>query len=526
MAEPTNTGDAPRDVPRYATLRDYLHAVRRHRLLIGLVTVAFGVAAFLLSIAQNPDYEASSSLRFRDALEDFRLVAPGDPVPELPPAVRAAQNAELVDSPGISRRVQQRIDTDLTVSQLQDRVTARVGTLTNLVVIEANAGSAELATDIANGYAEEVRIKGTKEGRELIGTAVESLKRQLKSATRTPDPTAAFEISSLRTQISRLDTLRQIAEPVEIAEVAQEPDDPVSPKTDQNVGLGIVVGLFFGLIAAFMRDSLDRRLHTVREVHDEIALPILGRVPDTAFGKPGLAANGHQRISEMDFESFRMLRMNLAALGRDGSPVRSILVTSGLAEEGKSTVSMSLASAAVLGGQRVLLVECDLRKPSFSTRLGTKRSPGLTDFLTGTAGPKDILQTVPLGPPTRFDNGSLQQSREALGTLVCIAAGTPVANAAELLIGERFKHFLEQVTKAYDLVVFDSSPLLAVVDPLQLVPQVDGVLVCVRLQRATREEIRATRSALEHLADASIGVVATGLRRGGPDSADYYYYGD
>jgi len=110
-----------------------------------------------------------------------------------------------------------------------------------------------------------------------------------------------------------------------------------------------------------------------------------------------------------------------------------------------------------------------------------------------------------------------------VGSLVCIAAGSPVSSAAELLIGERFRHFLRQVSRAYDLVVVDTSPLLAVVDPLELVPQVDGVLVCVRVERATREEVRSTKAALENLPDANIGVVATGLQRGGADTVNYYY---
>jgi capsular exopolysaccharide synthesis family protein len=515
------------DLARYSSLRDYLHAIRRHRVLIVLVTLAFGAAAFLLSIAQEPDYEASASVQFRDVLDDFRLVAPGDPVPEIPAGIRAAQNAELLDRTSVSRRVRQRLDTELTIGQLENRVTGRVGTLTNLVIIEATAQSPDLAADIANAYAAEVRDRGIRDARRDIATARESVNAQLEAAmkTRIQDPTASFEVSSLRVQASRLASLKQLARPVEIVESARPPENPVSPKTTQNVVLGVIVGLFFGLIAAFFRDSLDRRLHTVQEVHEEIALPILGRVPDTAFGHPGLARNGDRKMSEFDFEAFRILRMNLGAIA-NGKPMRSVVVTSGLPEEGKSTVSMSLASAAAVTGQSVLLIECDLRRPSFESRLGIKRQPGLSDFLNGTASPKDILQVVDLYPPVRFAANGEVPADEKLGSLVCIAAGSPITNAAEILVGHRFEQFLDKVTRAYDLVVIDTSPLLAVVDPLQLIPQVDGVLVCVRLQRATREELRLTKSALENLPEANIGVVATGLRKGGADSAEYYYYGD
>lgn len=206
--------------------------------------------------------------------------------------------------------------------------------------------------------------------------------------------------------------------------------------------------------------------------------------------------------------------------------MRTVLVTSSIPEEGKSTVSMSLASAAALAGQRVLLVECDLRRPTFPRRMGVNREPGLSDYLLGQASPQEILQMVSLTEPGAWlqENGATQEAdSEAAPHLVCIAAGSPVQTPAELLVSQRFKAFLAKVSKAYDLVVLDSSPLLAVVDPLELVPQVDGVLVCVRVQQTTREQARAARASLATLPERPTGAVVTGLKRGDPDSYDYYY---
>jgi tyrosine-protein kinase Etk/Wzc len=107
---------------------------------------------------------------------------------------------------------------------------------------------------------------------------------------------------------------------------------------------------------------------------------------------------------------------------------------------------------------------------------------------------------------------------------VVIAGGTRVQNPAELLISDRFKDFLEKVSKAYDLVVLDTSPLLAVVDALEILPQVDAGIVCVRVQQTTREEARAARAALGALPPRPMGAVITGMRRGDPDAYDYYGY--
>jgi Mrp family chromosome partitioning ATPase len=178
----------------------------------------------------------------------------------------------------------------------------------------------------------------------------------------------------------------------------------------------------------------------------------------------------------------------------------------------------------VLAGKRTLLVECDLRRPSFEHRLGIRGHPGLTDYLLGTAGPQEILQTVELAEPARINGTAGAVTGATAGTLVCIAGGTRVASGAELLVGDRFRDFLEKVSKAYDLVVLDGSPLLAVVDPLQILPHVDAVIICARAEHTTHEQARAARAALSALPDRPMGTVLTGIRRSDPDAYDYYGY--
>jgi receptor protein-tyrosine kinase len=284
--------------------------------------------------------------------------------------------------------------------------------------------------------------------------------------------------------------------------------------------LGAMVGFVLGLLAAFGRESLDRRLRNARELHDELGAPVLTRVPASAFGAAGLIANGKPPMAETDFEAFRVLRMNLASIGAEGPP-RSLLVTSAMAEEGKTTVSLALACASTVAGKRTLLVECDLRRPTLAKRLPLEREPGLSDYLLERATPQEILQTVELSPPSGANGG--ERIEAPSGSLVCITAGSPVSNPAELLVSPRFHQFLDRVSEAYDLVVLDGGPLLSIVDPLQLVPRVEGVLFCVRAQRTTRDQVRAARVALANLPRRPVGAVLTGLKRRGPDAYDYHY---
>jgi Mrp family chromosome partitioning ATPase len=230
-------------------------------------------------------------------------------------------------------------------------------------------------------------------------------------------------------------------------------------------------------------------------------------------------------MAETDFESFRVLRTNLAVLAENEMP-RVVLVTSAVAAEGKSTVSLSLASAAGLAGQRVVLVEADLRRPSLSGRVGIDREPGLADFLGDTASLDEVVRTVNLWQPL-LDKGRRNGAKPAddkgqQRTIDCIPAGAPVSTAPELLESPRMQELLQTLRGSYDLVILDGSPILAVADSLEIAPHADAILVCVRTQQTTREQARAVRSALGQLSDKPAGAVLTGLHRG-DESYGYYY---
>src|SRR3954452_2141883 len=134
-------------------------------------------------------------------------------------------------------------------------------------------------------------------------------------------------------------------------------------------------------------------------------MPVVGKVSENALGRVGFGVNGSAPVMDPDLESFRIIRTNLEYLRQD-RPLKSLLVTSGLPEEGKSTVAASLACTATLAGRRTLLVECDVRRPSLARRLGLKQTPGLTDYLMGAADPRDVIQTVELEEPRILGNGN------------------------------------------------------------------------------------------------------------------------
>jgi capsular exopolysaccharide synthesis family protein len=507
------------DVARYSSLVDYLRVIRRHRLLIAVVIVLCGGAALAYSKTRATTYEAEAQMSFGDPFQDLTLFS-SNQVPEESPAVRAANGSTLVTSPRVEREATKLFKRPPSGCS----VDASVLVETNNVAVDGTCPAARDAALFANTYAKAARTIANDQARARIDRVAKALSNEIEDAKGNPvTGITGAQVAALQQDLSRVQALKQAAAPVDIVQAAQAPSQAASPRPIRDTGIGLALGLVLGLLAAFGRDAVDRRLRSSHEVYEELGLPVLGRVSRTALGYAGLARNGRPPMKDADFEAFRVLRMNLAYLAQ-GNPVNSVLITSGLPEEGKSTVSAALASAAVLAGQRTLLVECDLRRPCFARRFGIQAEPGLTDYLQGNADPQDIVQTVELAEPVRVNGAAGTDPNRTAGTLVCIAGGSRVSNPAELLITDRFTDFLEKVGRAYDLVVLDGSPLLAVVDSMEILPHVDAAIVCVRVQQTTRDQARAARVALSTLPERPMGVVLTGMRRGDPDAYDYYGY--
>jgi capsular exopolysaccharide synthesis family protein len=263
-----------------------------------------------------------------------------------------------------------------------------------------------------------------------------------------------------------------------------------------------------GTAAAFIRESLDRRATDGHEVQRRVDLPLVGYVRNESLGMAGMSKNGTGLVSEADLESFRILRKNVDFLGLD-EDLKVIAVTSPLPEEGKSTVASGYAYASALVGKRTILVECDFRRPVSAVRLGFESEPGLSEYLAGEAEPRDVLRVI-------------EVHGRGAEMLPVIPAGTAVPQPTEMLASHRFHEFLDQLRKVYDRIVIDCAPLLPVGDTLEVVPQVDGVLLCVRLRQTTLNQAAAAKQVMQHLPDKPMGLVITGLTRGSED--DYYGY--
>jgi len=534
---------------RQGTLRDYMRVLRRGRTATVAVTVLCAGLAAGLSLSQETTYIAVARVTFQE--ENRSNAEAGLAALSTQSAAQlAAEGASTMLSNDVLDRARQRLQSRLTNAQLRAMLATSVDRSSTLVTVQATANDKTFAAALANEVARgAVTLQKNTERERFARTAqrvekqYEELRGQGKRDTRTatrverqfddlrrerrPGSNRDLALAGLLDRIATLRTLSTTASPARIAEAASVPSAPSSPKPVRSTVIGALIGLLFAVSVAFVRDSLDRRLRDHDEIQQTLDLPIVGSVRVEALGNAAYVPNGRGPMSDQDVESFRILRTNIEFLDVD-RPIKSILVTSPLPQEGKSTVAASLAAANAASGRRTLLVECDLRRPCLSERLPVRRDPGLSDYLAGLAGPAEIVQVVALseaGIPVASGNGRSAAPPEAeAGRLAVIAAGSRSVRPAELLGSQRFRTFLEEVSASYDSVVVDTPPLLSVSDTLEIVPLVDSVLLCVRADQTTRDQARAARDALAHLPQRTTALVVTGLKPGRESDYGYYSY--
>ena len=292
---------------------------------------------------------------------------------------------------------------------------------------------------------------------------------------------------------------------------------PVQPNLPLNLALGLGIGLLGGVALAFVRDGLDNTISTPAQAEEITSLPALGFVPMFGNGHKGLhlpiRKKGQLDCSILEnpssqlAEAFRALRTSLLLSNVD-SPPKTILVTSALPQEGKSTTSMNLAIALVQQGTRVLLIEGDLRRPTLHSRLNIT-SPSLSGALASRNGDRPKITQHPGVPGLFF-----------------LPAGPKPPFPAEALASERMKELLSTWREEFDFVVIDSPPLLSVTDGVMLSRSADAVLLVVRSEQTTRQSLLRARDLLRRAQASLVGVLVNDVDVNSPDYyQNYGYYG-
>jgi capsular exopolysaccharide synthesis family protein len=287
---------------------------------------------------------------------------------------------------------------------------------------------------------------------------------------------------------------------IRIIDAAERPRKPSSPNTKTNLLLGFVGGLTLALALAFFFEYLDNRIKSPDELKDHLRLPFLGMVPaifDKTIQNP-LINNG---VPNGFAESFRAVRTNLLfSSAEEGA--RSVIITSTGPGEGKTMVSSNLALALAQAGQRVLLIDSDMRKPRVHEVFDKPQSPGLSNVLVGNAKTSESVYKT-----------------HAHGLWV-MPAGTHPPNPAELLGSKRFKEFIASMTTHFDWVLIDTPPVMAVTDASVIAHLASGVVFVVGAEMTSRH---AASRAVEQLEQTRAKFFGAVLNRVDLQHNSFYY---
>lgn len=290
---------------------------------------------------------------------------------------------------------------------------------------------------------------------------------------------------------------------VTVVDHAELPTAPVSPRPAINFGLAVLLSLLVSAATIVLRDRLDTTIKSSEAMQEISNSPTLGIISfeRDARKHPLIVRTGGG--GSVRAEAFRSLRTNLQFIGVDKQP-KSLVVTSSLPGEGKSSTASNLAIALTQAGWRVLLVDADLRRPRIPEYLGIEGGVGLTDVLIGRAELGDVVQLW--GP-----NG------------LCVLPSGPVPpNPSELLGSQQMKHVVKRLSDDYDMVIIDAPPLLPVTDAAALAAVCDGALLVARYAKSRREHlVRATNL----LASVNARVLGTVLNFAPTRGGDGYGYG-
>ncbi|MEV0056427.1 polysaccharide biosynthesis tyrosine autokinase [Saccharopolyspora shandongensis] len=287
---------------------------------------------------------------------------------------------------------------------------------------------------------------------------------------------------------------------------AERPADPVSPRPLLNLVLGASLGLAVGYGAALLRHILDTTIKSVDSLQEVTGNPVLGSV---AFdeGVPNRPLILHEDPKSSRSEAFRRIRTNLQFADLD-QPCKTVLMTSSVPGEGKSTTLCNLAITLAQSGKRVAVVEADLRQPRMDDYFGIEGGIGLTNVLLGELELDTVLQ--PWGGHL-FD---------------VIGSGPLPPNPSELLGGQHMAAVLSELARRYDIVLIDSPPLLPVTDAAALASQTDGVLLAVKYGKTSRRQVTDAMAALTAVPARVLGTVLTMVPEVGKRSDYYPYYED
>ncbi len=442
---------------------EYLLVVRKRFVLVAAIFLVSVVSAFAVTSLTTPTYESTTRLFVSTSASDSASdLLTGNSFTQQ----RVKSYADIVTSPAVLDSVVAELNLQEFSDKLPGQITATVPLNTVILEITVTDPSPFRAASIANAVANSL---------EQVVTHLETV-----------DPTLASPVKL------------SVIQPGQVAKA------PSAPRPLLNLALGALIGLALGFGAALLRESLDLRIRSVEDVPDKDGvINVLGGIvfDPNAESNPLIV---HTSPKSTRAEAFRQLRTNIQFI-EAAEVKKSIVVTSSVPSEGKSSTIANLAIAMADTGVKVLLIDCDFRKPKMHKYFSIEGAVGLTNLLVGQVKQSDVIQ---------------RWGRKHLDLL---PAGQVPPNPSELLGSVAMKKFLAKAEKDYDVILIDTAPLLPVTDAAILSKLTGGVVVVVAVGRTTKPQLTAALGHVETVGGRVLGFIMNKIPTKGVDAYRYRY---
>ncbi len=469
-----------------------LEILRRHWRTVVLVVLA-SVAVFAIAHeSKAKSYTATASVAFQaDTLSDAALnistATSSEPQREADTQVLIAHSAE------VAQAVRSQLNVPSATGELLGEVKVEAAPTADVLNLIATTADPRASATLANAFAAQYIAFRARSQLAGISTAQAKIREQVAGL-----PAKSPERESLEQSLVRLGSLQAIAGGgANIIGRAGVPAAPNGGGLSEAVVIGFLVGLAIAFSLVFLLESLDRRVKTVADFERGYRLPAL-------VGIPRMGSRAVHPDSSALLEPYRILR---GALGFTAVTRRlnTLLVTSAVSGEGKTTVAVNLARVVAFSGRRTVLVELDLRRPGAIGPFNLAAPRGVTTAITGAADLEDLL-VRPM--PT-------------LPNLFVLPSGALPYNPSELLGSPQVADLLSELAADGSMVIIDAPPLNPVADAQVLLdnPAIDACIIVARIDRTKREEMRHARSILDQHRVEPVGVVVSAVR----DSSRYGY---
>ena len=520
-----------------ATLRDYLNVVRRRKWVILQAVVLVPLAAVLFSLHQQKLYQASAQVLLSSQNLASQLTGTQSTGINLQPDRIAQTQASVARVPAIAVRVLGAVPgTGLTPEQFLTHSSVATSPNADLLTFTVTNHDPTLAERLAGSYARQYTIYRRRLDTAAIQAALQNVNVRIRQLVHAGGRRSAL-YTSLADRQQTLATMEALQ--TANASVIKRADHyvRVQPKPTRNGILGLVLGIVLGLGLAFLWEALDTRVRSAEEIGEKLGgLTLLARVPS-----PSKKVRDEHRLVMLDeptgtdAETFRMLRTNLdfVSLDRDA---RTIMVTSAVEQEGKSTTIANLAIAMARAGRRVVLVDLDLRRPYLDKFFGLT-GPGITQVALGHASLEQALATVALNDPGSkkgaiASNGSDRvrvigangngQAKDVKGVLQVLPSGPIPPDPGEFVNTHALSEILAELRDHADVVLIDAPPVLRVGDAMTLSAKVDAVVVVARMKIVRRQMLAELARQLGTMPTPVLGFIVTAA---GEEQGYGYAYG-